>query len=136
MRDIFFPEMDVDVEYSKTMRSALEFLSSREFDAVILDINLPDSRWPESLKSIVSKHKSLPVVCLTADPIHMKEAILLGAADYLDKSGFEKENLAKALFKAVEINHRVQRALSVKSEVETIKEEIRDATGRTDTENS
>lgn len=128
LKDVLLSEMDVTVQYSRTMESANKLLHNIVVDAIILDINLPDIQWPESLKSLLSKHPSLPVICMTADPTHMKESILLGAADYLDKSGLEKENLERSLFKAVEINRRIQRALLVKNDIQTIKEEIQDAT--------
>src|SRR5204862_3801746 len=67
---------------------SLERLRVRDIDAVILDLNLPDSHGLQSLRAIRNQNPELPIVVLTAieDESAALQALREGAQDYLLKS--------------------------------------------------
>src|SRR5688572_21407760 len=56
-------------------------------DAVLLDLDLPDSSGLDTLKAVIGRFAPVPVIVLTgnADTETAEQAIALGAEDYLEK---------------------------------------------------
>lgn len=75
------------VDSVNTGEGALYLLTQMTFDAVILDLGLPDMDGTAVLKSLRSRHSLLPVLILTArDSVEDRVAGLdAGADDYLTK---------------------------------------------------
>jgi len=75
------------VETSGNLTEALEYLKSRSFDLVLLDLELPDSSGLETFDKIYKLHPGTPIVMLTGleDEQASIEAIKKGASDYLFK---------------------------------------------------
>ncbi len=78
-------------------KSALSYIESGVYDAVILDIMLPKMNGIEVLKSVRASHNSVPVLLLTAkDEIQDKVGGLdCGADDYVTKPFSTDELLAR-----------------------------------------
>lgn len=76
---------EVSVAYDGT--SALNTLSEGDFDAVLLDLQLPDLHGIQVLKKIRDVHGGLRVVIVTAHggEKEKKECLALGAAGFLNK---------------------------------------------------
>lgn len=87
-----------------TLQAALRELEMSHFDAILLDLNLPDSSGLDTLHSVlaVSNH---PVVVLTSndDQKMASEAVLSGIDDYIIKGPLDSASLAQAL------NHTTER---------------------------
>ncbi len=68
-------------------KGAVKRVIEREVDVVLLDIIMPQPNGIDVLKQIKSIRSGLPVVMMTAfgDPIAAKDAIRLGAYDYITK---------------------------------------------------
>jgi DNA-binding response OmpR family regulator len=81
-------------------REALAALSAEQFDAVILDIMMPDVDGYEVLRSIRSGSvtASLPVIFLTAksSPADVEKGLALGANHYITKP-FSGQDLMRKL---------------------------------------
>lgn len=81
-------------------REALAALSAESFDAVILDIMMPDVDGYEVLRSIRStaETSSLPVIFLTAksSPADVEKGLALGANHYITKP-FSGQDLMRKL---------------------------------------
>ena len=79
---------DFSLQQVETLSQALECLSSKQFDVILLDLNLPDALGLEALIKIRRYIKTVPIVVLTA--VDDKElgimALQRGAQDYLIKS--------------------------------------------------
>lgn len=77
--------------------SALSYIESGVYDAVILDIMIPKMNGLEVLKKIRSNHNSIPVLLLTAkDEIQDKvNGLDCGADDYVTKPFSTDELLAR-----------------------------------------
>ena len=69
----------------------LEILSSNEINCIICDINMPNMNGVEVLKSIREKELQTPFIFYTGHGSRelMKEAIKLGAFDFIDKPNLE-----------------------------------------------
>ncbi len=101
-----------ELNSSDRLDRALIELDAHVFDAVLLDLGLPDSKGLETLLRTKQSGQSLPVVVLTGldDNKFATEAVRAGAEDYLVKGRIDPELLTRTLTYAVE-RHRSRREL-------------------------
>lgn len=94
-------------------REALEKIESVRPDVVLLDIKMPVIDGIEVLRTLKDKKHPCKTIILSSfdDLEHVKEAMKLGAIDYLHKPCMTPESILKVL-------------LSVKSEIEKAKEAV------------
>lgn len=93
------------------LSTALERISTELLDAVILDLNLPDSDGFETFTRVRAASSNLPVLVLTGiedDQLGLR-AIQQGAQDYLSKSDVVGSKIARSLRYAVERHRSRQR---------------------------
>ncbi|WP_170294600.1 EAL domain-containing protein [Roseospira navarrensis] len=94
---------DSETRFETVMANSLEAARSRltaeRFDAVILDLTLPDSIGLETLDSILTSAPAMPVIVLTGtdDDQTALSAVRRGAQDYLSKDGLSPESLRRAI---------------------------------------
>ena len=102
-----FKLVDVD-----RVGDALGLLKTDKFDAVLLDLNLPDSRGLAGLEKIAARYPDIPVILLTSldDEKTGLEAIQKNAADYLVKGRIDTGLLVRSIRYAVE-RKRLEQAL-------------------------
>jgi len=104
-----------------TMANAKKELAQKDFDVILLDLNLPDSSTEETLNECIELAERHPVIVLTGndcEEIGVK-AVQLGAQDYLIKGEYNDRILIRALRYARE-RHRMWstlRRLSVVDEL-------------------
>lgn len=86
------------LEYTDTLKGGLDLLSRQDYDIVLLDLMLPDSRGLDTLRQIRETAPGLPVVVLTnlPDDIGLK-AIVSGAQDFLTKNKLDAGRLRHAI---------------------------------------
>ncbi|MCB1396443.1 MAG: response regulator transcription factor [Rhodobacter sp.] len=82
-----FRQSGIACDLAATVADARDYLSVQRYDAVILDINLPDGTGTELLRDMRTQGHSAPVMMLTAQfSVDDKlSAFSLGADDYLVK---------------------------------------------------
>lgn len=87
------------LESAVSLSAGLDLLSRREFDIVLLDLMLPDSRGIETLVKVRARAPSLPVVVLTnLDQEDLGvEAIAHGAQDFLPKNKVDSRRLQHSI---------------------------------------
>ena len=92
-----------DVTTAASADEAFETIDREDFDAVVLDFQMPGMDGFEALKKIKAKHPEMQIILLTGYATVQKgvEAIKLGATDFLEKPAdmevlFEKIKKAKA----------------------------------------
>lgn len=87
--------------------SALKLLSEVNFDAILLDLSLPDSQGLDTIAQTKAKAQNIPIIVLTAlnDRNNAIAALRQGAQDYLVKGKFDGELLAKSIRYAIERQH-------------------------------
>ena len=86
-----------DVLWLRRMVEARHWVAEAAFDAIVLDLGLPDGNGLDLLRRFRSEGKSLPIVVITArDSLEDRLAGLdLGADDYLVKPFVTSELLAR-----------------------------------------
>lgn len=93
------------VEFAGTLADAFEFLeTSGDVDAIVIDLNLPDSQGLDTFRAVRLKYPNLPLIVLTADDderIALK-AVQAGAQDYIVKGDLSPVFLGRAIRYAIE----------------------------------
>jgi signal transduction histidine kinase len=104
-----------ELEFAINGSAALEWLEIKQFDLVLLDINMPGMDGFEVCKKIRSDHRmdKMPVIFLTAetDRDSVLKGFELGAQDYITKP-----------FDSRELIMRVKTHLSVKNQMEQLEQ--------------
>ncbi|MGA1825989.1 MAG: diguanylate cyclase [bacterium] len=95
---------DNSITHVDRIGKAMEQLERKHFDAAILDLSLPDSNGITTLKKLISKAPSLPIIILTgnADESLGVEAVHMGAQDYLLKTQLDGRMLPRIIKYAIE----------------------------------
>ncbi len=103
-RAISDQERQFDVEWSQTMACALEKLGSQEFDVVLSDLNVPDSRGMVTVAQLRQHCGAAAIVVLTgSDDQRMEDKILqAGAQDYLVKGELGGRAVVRTALHAIE----------------------------------
>jgi len=78
---------DVDVTKSTSAKDALKKVETESYDAVVLDLLMPEMDGLEALKILLAKDPKLQVILLTGHATVQKgvEAMKLGAMELLEK---------------------------------------------------
>ena len=107
-----------NIEWVQDLSTALEHLSADVVDAILLDLNLPDSEGFDTFARMQAAAPEVPILVLTGledDTIGLK-AIQQGAQDYLGKADLTGSAVARALRYAVERHRsRVRELRNVKA---------------------
>jgi len=92
-------EGEFSVTCSPRLSDALPHVESGQFDAILLDLGLPDAYGLEAVPRIRKAAPDLPVVVLTGhcDPAFADQALAAGAQDYLIKGRINGESLVRSL---------------------------------------
>jgi len=94
------------------LAQALTALEQEDFDVILLDLNLPDSRELDTVARVVEQAPEVPIIVLTAsndDDLGIR-AVQMGAQDFLLKGDFNYIVLDRAIMFAIE-RHRLQRTI-------------------------
>ncbi|MBS1982690.1 MAG: response regulator [Bdellovibrionales bacterium] len=83
--------------------AALEMITEGNFDAALVDINMPKMSGLELIKALRERGNNIPIVILSAhgDRKNTLEALRLGAYDFIDKP-FDSTVLKAVVMKALE----------------------------------
>ncbi len=101
-----------EVVHATTLREGITLLEQEvEYAAILLDLTLPDSRGFETLERLVAGFPKNNIIVLTgvADKELGIKAVKAGAQDFLVKSGFDSDQLAKSLRFSIERKKILQR---------------------------
>lgn len=83
----------IDVDTAASGPEALEKVKSKSYDAIFLDLSMPEMNGIETLRHLINDNPDLQVILLTGYATLQKgvEAIKLGAMDFLEKpAGIQK----------------------------------------------
>lgn len=102
----------VSLEHASSLKAGMQKLDSDPFDAVLLDLSLPDSQGLSTISRMRQQAPELPLVVLTGlnDEATALQAVREGAQDYLVKGSVDSGLLLRAIRYAIERN-RMQSAL-------------------------
>ena len=76
-----------ELRWASSLRETLERIERERFDAVLLDLSLPDSHGLETITRLSTAAPAMPILVMTglADEQIATEAVRYGAEDYLVK---------------------------------------------------
>jgi diguanylate cyclase (GGDEF)-like protein len=96
--------MRFEVTHAPRLEDAVRALGEKPFDAVLLDLGLPDARGLEALAPVNTLAPELPIVVLSGnqDEDIAARAVRAGAQDYLVKGEIDARLLARSIRYAVE----------------------------------
>lgn len=91
------------VEAVDHLAAGIQRLSTGRFDAVLLDLVLPDSQEMATFERVKEAAPDMPVLVLTGldDEGLAEEAVAAGAREYLVKTQIDGESLARSLQAAI-----------------------------------
>lgn len=106
LQEVFrdLPGEKVQIDQADHLTKALALLEAKDFDAVLLDLGLPDSQGLDTFLRLHSKHSDVPVLVLTAleDEEVGLRSLRTGAQDFIIKGRIQPLALVRALRFAVE----------------------------------
>ena len=95
---------EFQVARATTLAEGLSLLSRERFDAMLLDLSLPDAFGLPTVREVHAASPTIPVVVLSgvSDPSLALQAVRQGAQDFLVKGQGHPELLARAVRYAIE----------------------------------
>lgn len=98
-----------------TLQEAREKLAIATYDLILLDLHLPDCEDLQGLSSIITGYPNTPVIILstTWDRRVMREAIEIGAQDFLIKMYVDRDRLLQSISVSLERHKRESRIRSL-----------------------
>lgn len=112
-----------EIQIAQTLSESLSFLSKDfHFDAILLDLNLPDSQGIDTFQAIHSFVPHIPIIILTGvdDEELAKLSLQNGAQDYLHKGRANNYMVERAIRYAIErkqIELKLQEALDLTQKI-------------------
>ena len=102
-RSAFF-KRGFELTCAETLLEAIQAIDNREFDVILLDLILPDSRNMDGLKELQARALNSPIIVQTAleDEVVAVKALELGACGYLPKMANDRNLLLYAIRSAIE----------------------------------
>ncbi|MCA1596222.1 MAG: PAS domain S-box protein, partial [Chloroflexi bacterium] len=97
------PAVEFVLTHVRRLDDALTSLGARTFDAVLLDLGLPDSQGLETFTTMQSRHLSVPILVLSGldDEKVAVRAVEEGAQDYLLKGKINSSMLLRTIRYAI-----------------------------------
>jgi signal transduction histidine kinase len=109
--------INIQFSWVQTLAQAINEISKTRFDVVFLDLNLPDSNGGATISKMYSHAPDIAIIVLTGieDEQAEKDAIKLGAQDYLVKGEIAEKLLLRVIRYAVD-RKRISRELQETSQ--------------------
>lgn len=109
-----------EVSIADTLASGLELLKTQKYNAILLDLTLPDSTGIDTVRSVHAVAGSIPIIVLTGlDDEHIAtNAVREGAQDYIVKSGADINSLIRSVVYAIERKHAEDELRQARDELE------------------
>jgi PAS domain S-box-containing protein len=114
-----------DMDSVERAHDAAQHLARGGYDAVLLDLNLPDAAGLQSLATVQAAAGDTPIIVVTGydDESLALEALHRGAQDYLLKSDIGSRSMARSIVYAIErrrIQESIQRSKAQLAEAQAI----------------
>jgi two-component system cell cycle response regulator len=93
-----------DLVHASRLSDGLQRISEERFDALLIDLGLPDSKDIDTLRKVLIQAPETPIIVLTglADEVTGVQAVQVGAQDYLVKGSVSGDLLIRSIRYAIE----------------------------------
>jgi two-component system cell cycle response regulator len=93
-----------DLVHASRLSDGLQRISEERFDALLIDLGLPDSKGIDTLRKVLGQAPEAPIIVLTglADEVTGVQAVQVGAQDYLVKGSVSGDLLIRSIRYAIE----------------------------------
>ncbi len=108
-----------EVETVRTLRAAIDAVTTSSYDVLLVDLGLPDCNGPDTFRAVAAAAPSTPIVVLggrTDDDQASREATRLGAHDHLPKAAIGTGLAGRVMQHAIE-RAEVERLRRVQGEL-------------------
>ena len=97
-------QIEYQIECADRLSTGLKYLAKGEYDVVLVDLGLPDSKGLDTLDKVYAQVPAVPIVALTGidDEALAVQAVRQGAQDYLVKGDIESKTLQRVMRYAIE----------------------------------
>ena len=114
LRDV--PGNPFELVHAELVSSALERLSREHFQAILLDLSLPDGQGFGVLRRLLDVAPSIPVLVLTGlnDEQMALSALSAGAQDYLVKGSHDGDFISRAIRYAIQRKELLERTRALR----------------------
>ena len=113
------------VDWFENLTSGIEKLKQNvsQYDVILLDLDLPDSRGINTLQTMVAKNFDLPIIVISGsyEENVLLQTIKIGAQDFLPKGQFNKTLLIKSILYAIE-KYKLQKEIEFRHDQLEIRE--------------
>jgi DNA-binding NarL/FixJ family response regulator len=112
----------VELIHVESLAEGIQKLADGGFDAVLLDLSLPDSYGADTFPSVRARFPRVPIVVLTSleDQEYGDHLINAGAQDYLVKGQIDSRSLYRTVRHAVERQQLILELQEALAEVKTL----------------
>ncbi len=104
------------LKITATLEEAIKALNEREYNIIITDLYLPDSKGITTFIEIQKRADAVPIIIVgkAAEEELIREAVKLGAQDYIPKADLNINLLSRIIHHAIE-RHRLHESLKALS---------------------
>ncbi len=94
------------IQIAVTLASAIDILNNNQIEAVILDLNLPDSQGIETFFMIKNKNYKLPIIVLSGNESRQLTSQILrnGGQEVINKGKIARQSVTEAILNSIERN--------------------------------
>lgn len=94
--------VSTSIHAERTLQGALDALARSRFDAIVVELMLPDAQGLEAIYRLRNAAPGTPIVVVSSDlrPAEILASIDLGVTDCIPKDGLEPDRLLMALLRA------------------------------------
>ncbi len=105
-------DLKFKVYTARSLEAGMTSVRDTHFDAILLDLSLPDSFGLETLVNIRECAPNVPIIITTGfeDEAHKAHMLSAGAQDYLSKNDLNGKSLAVAIQSAIERKQNQQKS--------------------------
>jgi DNA-binding response OmpR family regulator len=106
------PLIQCRITKAEELQEGLERLEEAEFDAILLDLTLPDSQGFSTVKTMIEEFPEYTIIVMTGmeDDKLAINSVKAGAQDFIVKGRFDADLLARTIAYAIE-RHQLQKRL-------------------------
>ncbi len=118
--------LQFNIERASSLAEAIKFTDNRGYDAILLDLGLPDSFGLDTLRKFQAVKIKAPVIVLTGldDEEIAITTVKEGAQDYLIKSNLTGDNIIRAIRYGIERKKLFLELASAKEALQNLNEEL------------